>query len=151
MNQGPEGTRPYASYGIFFGNALVTPGTYTVTVTADGKKLSAPLDVLRDPHSAGSVQDMEAETQFLLQVRSELSQIADMVNHLEWARRRTETLEAMLRAEGDETLLKAAEDFEAKAVAVEGNFMDTNLTGRRKIPSAIRCGCMAGSPIWASK
>ena len=114
----------------FAGDSLVSPGTYTVTVTADGKKLSAPLEVRNDPHTAGTAQDIAAETQFLLQVRDELSRIADMINNLELIRLRNQDVEGVLGAKGDDALLKAAEDFQAKAVEVENNFMDMKLTGR---------------------
>jgi hypothetical protein len=123
-------TRPYSSYGRFEGDALVTPGEYTVTVEASGKKLSAQLEVLNDPHTAGTIQDIQAETRFLLEVRGELSQMANMINNLELVRLRNQAVEETLRLKSNAKLLKAAEDFGAKAADVEGNFIDMKLTGR---------------------
>lgn len=128
----PLPTRPYNSYGVYAGNPLVTPGTYTVTVEADGKKLSAPITVLNDPHTTGTIQDIAQDTQFLLQVRSELSKIADMVNTLELIRLRTHTVEGALRDKGEDNLLRQAVSFEQEAVKVENNFVDMNLTGRHE-------------------
>lgn len=125
-------TRPYNSYGVYAGNPLVTPGTYIVTVKADGKELSGPITVLNDPHTNGTVQDIAQETQFLLQVRAELSNIANMVNKIELIRLQNQKVENLLRAKGENTLLRQAASFEQDAVAVENNFVDMNLTGQHE-------------------
>ncbi len=123
-------TRPYVSYGNFRGDALVTPGDYNVSIEADGKKLSAPITVMNDPHTQGSVQDIAQGTAFLLQVRSELTQMAEMVNNLELIRLRNHKVQDTLRNQNQDGLLKQAVSFDQDVVKVENNFVDMNLTGQ---------------------
>jgi len=60
-----------------------------------------------------------------------MSDIANIVNHIEWTRKQLEDLQKMF---GDDpkyaAVVKAAKELEAKAIATEGKFIDVNLTGR---------------------
>ena len=128
---GPEGWRLLASYGPFRGNATVEPGPYTVKLSAGGKELSAPLQVLRDPKSVGSEAQIKEQVAFMLQIRSELNEMAEMINRLEWIRKQSETLQAMLRDDPKQAAaLKEARELEQKAIAVESDMVDVHLTGR---------------------
>jgi hypothetical protein len=75
---GSEGWRPLLSYGPFRGNASVEPGTFTIKLTAGGKTLSAPLTVFRDPKSLGSDEQIRQQVAFMLEIRGELSEVAEM-------------------------------------------------------------------------
>ncbi len=126
-----DGFRPLVNWVHFDGAPRVAPGKYTVKLTVDGKDFTAPVEVLADPHTLGTQQDIESEVQFLLQIRGEMSDIANMVNHIEWTRKQLEDLQKMF---GDDpryaAVVKAAKELEAKAVATENKFIDVNLTGR---------------------
>ena len=128
---GKQGWRPFVAWSHFDGAPRAVPGKYTVKLSVDGKDFSAPLEVLPDPHTLGTPKDVEAEVQFLLEIRGEMNDVAGMINHLEWTRKQVEDLEKML---GDEpknaAALKAARDFEQKAIAVENSLVDVSLTGR---------------------
>ncbi len=60
----------------------VVPGTYTVTITANGTTLHAPATVAIDPALNISAADLQAQTQAALQVRDELSALNDMLNRV---------------------------------------------------------------------
>lgn len=126
-----DGFRPLVNWVHFDGAPRVAPGKYTVKLTVDGKDFTAPVEVLPDPHTLGTQQDIESEVQFLLQIRGEMSDLANMVNHIEWTRKQLEDLQKMF---GDDpkyaSVAKAAKDLEAKAVVTEGKFIDVKLTGR---------------------
>lgn len=131
VTTGPDGWRPLASYGAFRGNVLAATGTYTVALTAAGRKLSQPLQVLRDPASMGTDQDIKAETDFLLQLRTEMGETAGVINHLEWVRRQLQDLQQRLGEEGgQEAAIKAAAALEKQATDLELKVHDVYLTGR---------------------
>lgn len=127
-----SGFRPLVNWVHFDGGPRVAPGRYTVKLSVDGKESTAPLEVLPDPNTLGSQKDIEAEVQFLLKIRGEMTDVADMINHIEWTRKQTENLEKMLAAdEGKhDAVLKAAKQLEQQEIAAESKLMDMHLTGR---------------------
>ncbi len=120
---------------------MAVPGAYTVKLTARGKTLTQPLNVVKDPGSAGTEADMQAQLGMMLQIRDEVSEIADMVNHLEWVRK--EIADRRLRIESDPLRGSATrgkgvqgEDasalaaLEKKATPIQNKLEDVTLTGR---------------------
>jgi photosystem II stability/assembly factor-like uncharacterized protein len=55
---------------------VVTPGHFTVRLTAAGMSVEQPLTVRADPRSEAPVTDIAAQTAFLLQVRDRISAVA---------------------------------------------------------------------------
>jgi photosystem II stability/assembly factor-like uncharacterized protein len=138
LKNGPEGWRPLVVWGDAeqggTSGPRVAPGHYTVKLTTGGESATAPIEVLRDPGSLGSEADLRAETSFLLQVRDEMSEVVDMINHLERTRHQVEDLPGIFGGDPatnpkEAAALKAAKDFEARAVDVEELLVDVHLTG----------------------
>jgi len=126
-----DGFRPVVNWVHFNGAPRVAPGKYTIKLSVDSSESSAPLTVLPDPNTLGTQQDIESEVSFLLKIRGEMSDVAGMINHIEWTRKQTEEVESMFA--GDEkraAVLKAAKDLENKEIAAESKLMDVHLTGR---------------------
>lgn len=126
-----DGFRPLVNWVHFNGAPRVAPGKYTVKLSLEGKDSSVPLEVLRDPNTLGSQKDIETQVQFLLKVRGEMSDVATMINHVEWTRKQIENVEKMFA--GEEKYAAAEKDAQAleqKAIAAEGKLMDVHLTGR---------------------
>jgi hypothetical protein len=131
VRNGPEGWRPLVHWRNYTHGPKLWPGTYTVKLTVDGKESSQPLEILRDPKDLGSTQDIAANSKFLLQIRSEMNQSADAINHIEWARKQLGDLQTMLAANsGDASVLQAAKELEQKMESIEGQFFPLGLTGR---------------------
>ena len=66
-------------------------------------------------------------------MRTELTEIVEMINEIEWLRKDLENLAT--KYEGDTSLvdvLEQAKVLETKAIDVEGNLFDVNLTGARE-------------------
>ncbi|HEU5411772.1 MAG TPA: hypothetical protein VFU57_12185 [Candidatus Acidoferrales bacterium] len=126
-----SGYRPVVNWIHFDGAPRVAPGKYTVKLAIDGKDLSAPVEVLPDPHTLGTQQDIESEVKFLLAIRGEMSNVAEMINHIEWTRKQTENLERMFAADEKYAgMLKAAKQLEQQELAAESKLMDVHLSGR---------------------
>lgn len=107
---------------------LVPPGTYTVKLSVDGKEFTRPVEVRKDPNSAGTPADIEAATKLSLALYRDIDDAARMINQLEWTRREVEELRKMLKASkapaGD---LPAVDAFEKKARAVEDRLLAPTL------------------------
>jgi len=131
LHVGKDGWRPLVVWGVGeVGVGLrAAPGRYGVKLTVDGKSLTEPLEVLRDPNSLGSDADLQTQVKFLLQIRGELNELDDMINHLERTRLQLEAMPHVLAGPKAADAEKAAKDFDDKVIAVEGLMFDVHLTG----------------------
>ena len=94
---------------------------------------SRELEVRKDPHSAGSQADVEAQAALLLKMRDQINEVVDMIDELEWTRK--ELLELVERhgaREGMKTVVSNAEELEQYALSVEAKLFDVNMTGARE-------------------
>ena len=78
---------------------LAPPGVYTIKLTVGGKDFKQNLTVLKDPHSAGTEEDLRAQFTFLEALRGNLNAAADMVNQVEILRKQVEDLKPRLNEE----------------------------------------------------
>ncbi|NIP57678.1 MAG: hypothetical protein GWO00_06695, partial [Gemmatimonadetes bacterium] len=51
---------------------LAPPGTYTVDLEVDGQATTRTLEVVKDPHSEGTLADIEAQDAMLRELRADL-------------------------------------------------------------------------------
>ena len=126
---GPDGTRKVPTAGPL--SVLVPPGAYTVKLIVNGRELAQPLTVRKDPNTAGSEDDIKAQTTAMLQVRDAINDVARMINQVESIRAQLAQLKAIV---GDEDSVKpvraAADDLDARIVAVESRLFNITATGR---------------------
>jgi len=126
---GPEGWRPAA--GVPPISLLAPPGTYTVKLVAGGHEYTQKLNVLKDPHSAGTVADIQAQTKLVAALQDELNAMADTVNQIESVRAQLAQLETQL---GDDQTSKsirtAAGNLSNKLIDFEGHLLQLKTSGR---------------------
>jgi hypothetical protein len=109
---------------------LSAPGTYTVTLVVDGVESSQSLEVLKDPHSEGSLADVLQQTAMLSDLRNDLSEAAGMVNQIEWARRQLYDTRAVLEDRGaNEEALLAVEQLDQSLIELEESLIQLRSTG----------------------
>jgi photosystem II stability/assembly factor-like uncharacterized protein len=89
---------------------IVAPGSYSVRLKAEGQSYVQPLNVLQDPRSPGSDADIRSSVKTLLQIRDDISAVADTVNQIEWLRKQLEVIETMLRPPKKKEKEKPSED-----------------------------------------
>ena len=144
VQPGTDGARRLVVWGASTVDPLVVPGTYTVRLRAAGTELTQPLTVLRDPGSGASVEEMQKQLAFALDLRSDVGTVVDMVNSLEWTRKQLIDIKAMVASDpqyaNDRTgadggaspgkaITFAANELEKKVLAVQDKLEDVNLTG----------------------
>ena len=106
---------------------LQPPGSYTVKLSVGGRDYTQPLIVRKDPHSAGTEADIDAQHRMLLDVRRDLDAAVDAVNSAEMVRSQVYNL---LKIVDDTELKQAADELDKKITAVEGNLVELRNTGR---------------------
>ncbi len=126
---GPEGWRP--TPGNLRISLLAPPGTYTVKLAVGGQEYTQKLNVLKDPHSAGTEKDIQAQLKLVSALRDEMIALAESVNQIESVRSQLAALDRELgRDEAAKAIRKAAEDLTNKLISVEGNLLQLKATGR---------------------
>jgi hypothetical protein len=127
---GPEGWRPLVTWSDHSLAPLAPPGIYTVKVTVDDQTMEQTVTVLKDPHSAGTDNDIQTQVALALEIRDSVNEIVDMINHIEWLRKQLGDVQLMLEKDAEATsLIEAANELEEKALAVESVLFDVSLTG----------------------
>jgi len=122
---GPDLWRPPAGGGASI-SVLAPPGTYTVKLSAGGRELSQPLVVRKDPNSAGTEADIQAQTRLLFDLRRDLNTAVGMVNRLEIVRSQLAALGPIVQ---DAEVRKAAAALNQKCTDLEMKLIELRITG----------------------
>ena len=91
-----------------------------------GRELTQSLVVRKDPNSAGTEADIQAQTKLLFDLRRDLNAAVEIVNRLELVRSQLESLQ---RIAGDADVRKAAAEFARKCTDLEARFIELRITG----------------------
>jgi photosystem II stability/assembly factor-like uncharacterized protein len=113
-------TRPILHWGIESAQSagpIAAPGRYTVRMTLDGKTLTQPFDVVRDPSIPSSDADLAASTEMQVRVRNDQNEAADMVNQIEVMRKRIEL--ELAGSHGNAAQIRALQDRDKRLFDVE--------------------------------
>ncbi|MFQ6038242.1 MAG: WD40/YVTN/BNR-like repeat-containing protein, partial [Candidatus Aminicenantales bacterium] len=117
-----EGWYPALSWGTFggFRGFLVAPGTYILKLSVNGQEFTHTLEVLKDPRSEGTLEDIREQVKMQLEIREDLNTVSDMISQIEWMRKQCYDLKDVLRGrDGAEEILRAIDDFETKLSSIE--------------------------------
>jgi hypothetical protein len=106
---------------------LMPPGSYTVRLTVDGRTQQQPLNVLKDPHSAGREADIAAQVAFVRAVRDDVVAAGEAVKRVETMRVQLAAIERFLE---DDSLKADIRDAQQKLVDLQMNVVDLRLTGQ---------------------
>jgi hypothetical protein len=117
MRPGPNGRRIGGTLAI-----LAPPGVYTVQLTVGDRKYTRSLTLLKDPHSAGTLADIEAQTPFLRSVQTNLRAAGQMINQIE-------VIRAQLEGSTQDAMSVAAAALDAKFISFEERLYSVRLTG----------------------
>ena len=124
-----DGTRPAPGFGTL--SVLMPPGRYTVRLTAGGKTMTQPLDVLKDPNETVTALDMAASTELLKKVQADMTTSADMLLAIESVRAQLDSLAAQIGGNPSMADVRVQGDsLGRKFVTTEGNLIDVRMTGR---------------------
>jgi photosystem II stability/assembly factor-like uncharacterized protein len=123
-----EGLRKLATAGQL--SVLAPPGTYTVKLIAGGVERSETLTVRKDPNTAGTEQDVAAQTTTMVAIREAMNSAARTINAAESVRAQLATWRSLIGATAPKDVLSAADDLEKQIVDVESRLFNMTATGR---------------------
>ena len=110
---------------------VAPPGTYTVRTTINGKEMTQPLVVLKDPNAGGTEQDLQQQTELVQAIHVDIDSTVQMINRLETVRGQIAALKAVLGEDSTRADVRAAADsLDVKLVAAETKLFQTRVTGR---------------------
>jgi len=111
-------------------SVMAPPGSYTVHLQVNGETHAQPLEVLKDPNSSGTAEDIRVQTAMLDEVREDMNDAAAAINRIELLRRQLEDMKDVVVDRDDAEELGAAADSLIDAlIAVEENFIQLRVTG----------------------
>ncbi len=80
---------------------LAVPGRYTVRLTVGDRVLSAPLDVVKDPRSSATTEDMTAEFDLATRLMGMLGELHTVVRQIQQVRTQLDGLKARIAGRPD--------------------------------------------------
>jgi photosystem II stability/assembly factor-like uncharacterized protein len=105
---------------------LAPPGTYTVTLSVNGRAQSQSLVVLKDPNSGGTDAEIAAQVAALSAIARDMNDGADAVHRIESMRVQ---LEALARTVDDGIVRQTADSLQRRLIELENNLVELRLTG----------------------
>jgi hypothetical protein len=99
------------------GIPMAAPGKYSARFTVDGKQVTVPFEVLKDPEVETSDADLRLSTQTQVQIRDAITQTSKMVNQMEIWRKQIE--DQVKANQGKPAVLKPLEAMNKKILDAE--------------------------------
>jgi len=125
-----EGWRELDVEGSGGNGPLAVPGVYNVEIEVGGRQLTTSLEVIKDPTSAASEEDIRAQIELALRIRGQVNLLTDMGNSIEWLRKQIDDLEDLMRDRpGSEEVETAAAAFDEQLIELERHFYILRTTG----------------------
>ena len=134
---GEDGTRPVGDGGRVV--PLAPPGDYTVRLSLGGQEHTAPLTVLKDPASTGTVEDIEAQFEVILQIREETNAVAALIDEAETIRAQlVELRDPIAGTEYETEVGEAVGALDEALIDLEMGLTDLRLSGGSAGQDALR-------------
>ncbi len=116
-------------YGSGARGPVAAPGHYQVRLTAGGQSQTADFELKLDPRVKVSQADLEAQLNFLLQTRDELSRVYDTVNQIQDVRAQLSGLKRRLPDNASaKNISSAADELEKKLVGIRDDLTNLEIT-----------------------
>ena len=122
-----QDTRPVTHWGLDQAQVgpTVVPGKYSVKLTVDGRTMTQPLEILRDPKVAASNADLDLSVKLQLRLRDDITAAAEMINTIEVMRKQLEDVRKAYRDDPSRAeLLKQVADMDKKLFDVESKLLE---------------------------
>ncbi len=130
---GGEGWRPLVTWDLDLMRGQygprVVPDSYQVKLRVNGAEYLRDLEVLKDPSTEGSMDDIRQQVALSLELRDAMNQAVTMINEIEAIRAELASLAPKLSGRAD---LRRAEELRVAAQSIAGSLYDIHLTGARE-------------------
>lgn len=103
------------------------PGTYTAQLVVDGDTANASFEILPDPRTDASAEDLQARFDFLQSVRDKVDETHDAIRHMRATRSQIGALSARLDEEAHAEVIATGKRLDSVMVAIEEVLYQTKL------------------------
>ncbi|WKN43376.1 WD40/YVTN/BNR-like repeat-containing protein [Tunicatimonas pelagia] len=102
------------------------PGKYTARLTLNGESQEQPFEILKDPRVKSTQEDLQAQFNFLIDVRDKLSEAHQAVIDIRNLRKDLDYVKAKLKDNpNSKTILKATQELNDEMTIIENNIHET--------------------------
>nr|WP_293302046.1 glycosyl hydrolase [Allomuricauda sp.] len=128
-----EGWRPLVTWDLDLMRGQygprVVPDTYKVKLIVGETEYVREVEVLKDPSTEGTLEDIKKQVAFSLELRDAINLAVTMINDIESIRAELNEIIPQLRNKNDK---KKAEQLQSMAEAIAASLYDIHLTGARE-------------------
>jgi len=128
-----EGWRPLVTWDLDLmrgqNGPKVIPDTYKVKLIVGEKEFVRELDVLKDPATEGTLEEIKEQVAFSLELRDAMNLAVTMINEVEGIKSELQEIIPKLKRQSDK---KKARDLYNSAQSIVGALYDIHLTGARE-------------------
>ncbi|MEQ8552517.1 MAG: glycosyl hydrolase [Cyclobacteriaceae bacterium] len=107
------------------------PGTYQVSMTANGEKMSHEFELLKDPRSTASQEDLQTQFDFLMETRDKLTETHEGITNIRKTQSRIKDILGLLDEEANKELIENAKDIIARLAEIEEALYQTKNESRQ--------------------
>ena len=138
---GPKGWRALTGSGRPM-RILKAPGTYTVKLVVGETELTQKLEVIKDPNSTGTLDDIQTQLNLVEKIRDNANTLVSMINTIELVRSQIYSISGLVKGkEGVDEFIKAGKELDKKLIEVEEPLFQMRLTGGRATQDILRWPC----------
>lgn len=125
-----DGWRELRVEGSGSNGPQVAPGTYTVILEVNKKQYRQKLEVLKDPKSTATVEDIREQVALALKIRDKATEAIKMGNSIEWIRKQIDDLQDFMKTDGvGKDVIEASVKLDQKFIDVEQKLFVLRTTG----------------------
>jgi hypothetical protein len=111
-------------------SVLVPPGNYTITFEAGDYTSSETIQVVKDPNSDGTLEDIQLQNELMMKMHSDMDTLTNMINKTERVRRQLGDLQATLsEIPAKKHLLEKISAMDTALINVESKMIQLKVTG----------------------
>lgn len=119
---------PYIAYP--FKSYLVAPGKYNVSMVTGKQTFKSNLEILKDPHSDGSLEDIKEQQGLLKKIHDDLNRMVGIVNETELIRRQLYDLSDVFKMKPElRKLIPIAQKLDTTLMNIESQLIQLKFTG----------------------
>ena len=125
-----EGWRELEVEGSGPDGPMAVPGTYSVIIEIDGEQYQQEIEVLKDPKSPATIEDIREQIDLALKIQKRVTDLVKMGNSIEWIRKQIDDLQDFMQAKGTvEEVMEASRTLDQKFIGVEQKLFILRTTG----------------------
>lgn len=110
---------------------MATPGTYEVALTVNGESMKQSFDLIKDPRSSATQEDLQAQFDFLIETRDKLSETHQAITNIRKARGKINDVVKLMDKETHKELIDRSKEVVKQMTEIEKALYQTKNESRQ--------------------